>query len=272
MRASDVLPLHPAVESTGRILLALREKTPLVQCITNNVVTNFTANVLLALGASPAMVDIPEEAGDFAAVASSLLINVGTPHAEQVAAMKIAAEAAFQHGTPWVLDPVAVGFLKVRTATAHELLQHQPNIVRGNASEILALARTGAGGRGTDAIDSAESALPAIPVLSVNGAAIAVSGPVDIIGDTSGVLRLNNGSELLTRVTGGGCALGAVMAACLAVAESNYDAAVAATAIYTVAAELAAETAHGPGSFAVNFIDSLASLDVETLHQRMNCA
>lgn len=106
--------------------------------------TNFTANVLLAIGATPAMTDIPTEAGLFAEIASATLVNVGTPHAEQRIAMIEAAQAAHHTGSPWVLDPVAVGVLPVRTALALELLQHSPTAIRGNASGIMALAGFGA--------------------------------------------------------------------------------------------------------------------------------
>ena len=119
---------------------AVRRHAPLVSCITNAVVTNITANVLLSLGAAPAMVDITGEAGPFARVASALLINLGTPQPEQRAAAREAAAAAHDAGTPWVLDPVAIGVLAHRTALAHELLGRGPGAVRGNASEILALA------------------------------------------------------------------------------------------------------------------------------------
>ncbi|RIJ43535.1 hydroxyethylthiazole kinase, partial [Clavibacter michiganensis subsp. insidiosus] len=144
--------------SSADLLRLLRERQPLVQCITNAVVTGFTANVLLALGAAPAMTDVPTEAGPFARIASGLLVNLGTPHAEQREATVEAAHAAREAGTPWVLDPVAVGALPVRTRLAHELVALSPTIVRGNASEVIALATGGAGGRGVDAPDEVEAA------------------------------------------------------------------------------------------------------------------
>ena len=251
----------PSVPST--LLLELRASVPLVQCLTNAVVTNFTANALLALGAAPAMTDIPGEAGLFAELASGVLINLGTPSSEQRTAMKEAAAAAGAAGTPWVLDPVAVGALPVRTALAAELLELGPTAIRGNASEILALAGLGSGGRGVDATDDPEQALPAAQKLAAEyGAVVAVSGPTDVITDGSAVIRLSNGSPLLTRITGGGCALGAVTAGFLAVAGKNdggrLAAVAAATAVYTVAAELAAAGAAGPGSFGPAFLDALS--------------
>src|SRR6476620_5749607 len=127
-------PINP--ESCAEALAALRERVPLVQCLTNIVVTQWTANVLLAAGAAPAMVDNPEEAGPFAAIAGSVLINLGTPYAETVAAMDRAVAAATEAGTPWVLDPVAAGALAWRTEIAGKLLAAGPTVLRGNASEV----------------------------------------------------------------------------------------------------------------------------------------
>jgi hydroxyethylthiazole kinase len=253
---------EPSTAHLTRRLDELRASSPLVQCITNQVVINFTANALLALGASPAMTDIPGESGPFARLASGVLLNLGTPHAEPRQAMREAAEAAHDAGTPWVLDPVAIGALEVRTALAHELVAFSPTVVRGNASEVMALAGHGLGGRGVDATASVDDALPAARELAArHGSVVAVSGAVDLVTDGHRVARIANGSALLTRVTGGGCALGAVIAAFLAEKDDPFDAAVAAVATYTIAAELAAERVAaadaGPGTFAVQFLNAL---------------
>ncbi|SIS00935.1 hydroxyethylthiazole kinase [Microbacterium sp. RURRCA19A] len=251
--------------SPSTALSDLRDGPPLVQCITNAVVTNFTANALLALGASPAMCDIPGEAGLFAGVAGGVLVNLGTPTAEQ----RDAAREAVAAGTPWVLDPVAVGVLPVRTALAHDLLAARPAIVRGNASEILALAGAGAGGRGVDSTDSPEAAVDAARALATRtGGTVAVSGPVDLIVDAERTARVHGGSVQLTRVTGGGCALGAAMAALLAVAD-GFTAATTASAIWAVASERAEATSTGPGLFAVAFLDALAAVEPADLDGRV---
>lgn len=254
------------VESAAGLLEELRAEPPLVHCITNSVVTGFTANVLLALGAAPAMVDITGEAGMFAAISSGLLVNLGTPTPEQRSASLEAVGGARTAGTPWVLDPVAVGALPVRTALAQDLLALRPTVIRGNASEILALAGVSQGGRGVDALDSTDAAADAARDLARRtGGAVAVSGPVDLLVDADRELRLANGDALLTRVTGGGCALGAVMAAFLGTARHTGDspllAASAATLVYTLAAEDAAAGAAGPGSFAVRLLDALSAVE-----------
>ena len=249
-------------------LTQLRQQVPLVHCITNNVVTNFTANALLALGATPAMTDIPGEAGLFAQMASCLLVNLGTPTPVQAEAALEAAQAARAAGTPWVLDPVAVGVLPIRTALARQLLELRPDIIRGNPSEILALAGQGQGGRGVDATHSvAQAEQAAVALAQQYGSVVAVSGAVDFLTDGQRQVRLANGTPLLTRVTGGGCALGAVLAAFAALHEDRLASSVAAVLVYTVAAQMAAAQADRPGSFAVQFLDALASVQASHLRQ-----
>jgi len=267
--------LRPESESTivataAELLSALREAPPLTHCITNTVVTGFTANVLLAVGAAPAMVDIVTESGPFAGVAGGVLINLGTPTPEQRAASLEAVEGARAAGTPWVLDPVAIGSLPVRTELAHRLVEHRPTAIRGNASEILALAGLSGGGRGVDATDTPDAAADAaVALASRHGSVVAVSGAVDLLTDGHRIVRIANGDELLTRVTGGGCALGAVMAAFLGAARSSdidaLSAVASASLVYTIAAEHAAARASGPGSFAVALLDALAAVQPHEL-------
>lgn len=246
------------------LLEELRGSAPLVHAITNTVVTNVTANVLLAIGASPAMVDIPAEAGPFARVASGLLINLGTPHAEQREAMIEAVDAANDAGTPWVLDPVAIGSLPVRTELAQRLATKRPTIVRGNASEIIALAGLGSGGRGVDSTDDADGAsLAAELIADRHGSVVAVSGAVDLVTDGTTTVRVAGGHHWLTAMTGGGCALGAVIAAFASLSDDRLATTVAASAVYAVAAERAAAVSRGPGGFAVAFLDELSLVSAD---------
>jgi hydroxyethylthiazole kinase len=245
---------------------ALRETAPLVHCLTNTVAQTITANALLAVGAAPAMVDAPQEAGDFAAVASAVLVNVGTVHERTAEAMRLAVRSAGTAGTPWVLDPVAVGALAYRTALAEELVTLRPTVVRGNASEVMALAGSGAGGRGVDSTAGADDAeLAASGLARRTGGVVAVSGVVDLLTDGSRTMRVGGGSALLTRTTGAGCALGALVAAYLAVTADPLTGAVAAHAHVALAAERAAATAAGPGTFAAAWLDALDSVDGDTL-------
>lgn len=270
MSLSEFCSASPEPAEVADALRAVRERGPLVQFLTNVVVAQWTANVLLAAGASPSMVDNPEEAGAFATVADAVLVNVGTPQEATTAAMGHAVAAAAAQGTPWVLDPVGVGALAWRTEVVMDLLaRSSPAIVRGNPSEILALAG-GTGGRGPESVDAPEDALEAAGhVAREHGTVVAVSGPVDHLTDGQRLVRVSNGHRWLAKVTGGGCALGALMAASAATVDDPLLAATAATATYTVAADQAAEQASGPGSFAVALLDALEGLVPEELARRV---
>ena len=204
------MPNHATKTALIAAIDTMRNTRPLVQCLTNNVVTQVTANVLLAAGATPAMCDTPEESAAFASVASGVLINPGTPSAEQYAGMRQAILGANSVGTPWVLDPVAAGALPHRTAFSREILAYRPAAIRGNASEIAALAGVGAGGRGVDATDEVEATIPAARDLSAQtGGVVAISGAQDVIVSTRRVTRLVSGHPMMQLVIGTGCSLGA---------------------------------------------------------------
>lgn len=249
---------HPEVRND---LADLRRSVPLVHCITNGVVTNFTANVLLAVGASPAMIETVEEVADFVRIADALLINVGTVNTTDAVAMLKAADAAHQTATPWVLDPVAFGALEFRSRIVRELITLQPTLIRGNASEILALSGAVGGGKGVDAtVSSTEAVSAAVALAAESGAVVALSGQTDYITDGSVVIPVPGGDEMMTKVTGIGCALGAFIAALLPVTGSALRAATAASSVYAEAGLCAAGDARGTGSFAVSFLDRLSSI------------
>ncbi|SDB96867.1 hydroxyethylthiazole kinase [Raineyella antarctica] len=253
-------------EQLALALEAYRRTSPLVHCLTNTVVTNFTANVVLASGGAPAMVDNPQEAAGFAAIAGGVLVNLGTPQEHTVAAMGLASASARDHGVPWVLDPVGAGGLPWRTQVAVELLDNRPTIVRGNASEVLGLTG-GSGGKGVDSTETSENALAAARALAQDfGSVVAVSGPTDYLTDGHRVLALGNGVELMTRVTGVGCALGALMAGFAAATPDALVAAAAATTLLCLAAEEAPK--NGPGSFAVGLLDALSTITPDKLADR----
>lgn len=264
-------PFEP--QHIAQPLATLRQHAPLVQCLTNIVVANFTANVLLASGCAPAMVDNAQEAEGFAAISAGVLINLGTPYQETAQAMRAAVRGAERAGVPWVLDPVAAGAVPWRTSIALELLaKHHPRIVRGNGSEILALMG-GQGGKGVESTAGADQAVDAARQLArQHGCVVAVSGEVDYLTDGARAVRIANGHPHLTRVTGAGCSLGALMAAFAGVAQDALLAASSATALLTVAADDAARACQGPGSFAVALIDRLYTLTPEALAQGIRLA
>ncbi len=255
------------VESVCATLAAIREKSPLVHNMTNIVVANTTANALLAIGASPAMVDGPEEAPELAGVAGALVVNVGTVTPAQAEAMKLATAAAHKAGRPWVLDPVAVGALTFRTQLAAELLGNKPSVIRGNGSEVMALAGQGSGGKGVDSTDSSESALAGAKALAKQtGAVVVVSGPVDFITDGERVAEVANGDAMMPYVTGLGCTATALTGATLAVCDDPFDAAVDAMVFLGVVGELAAKDSAGPASLQLDIINGLYQLNAEILN------
>ena len=256
---------------------ALRQTRPLVQCLTNVVSANFMANVLLAAGAAPAMVDNPEEAAGFAEVAGAVLINLGTPTAAQVQSMRLVAEAANRVGKPWVLDPVGAGGLPWRGGVAADLLAFRPTVIRGNASEIIGLAGLGGGTRGVDSSAEPAKAVGASIELLKHAGAVSASGPVDHVvghvdqaeGASAPVLvRVAGGSSLLPRVTATGCSLGALVAAYAAVSSSPLLAAVAAHVHFAVAAERAEVKSSGPGTFVAAFLDALDAVDADSIRRQ----
>ncbi|BDH45218.1 hydroxyethylthiazole kinase [Salmonella enterica subsp. enterica serovar Choleraesuis] len=242
----------------------LRQHSPLVHCLTNDVVQNFTANVLLALGASPAMVVDPEEAALFSQHADALSVNLGTLTQGQMTTIRAAIGGAREAKKPWALDPVAVGALPLRTRFADELINLQPAAIRGNASEIMALSGSNGLGRGVDSTQSALQALPAAQDLARRtGAVIAVTGEVDYVTDGERTVAVEGGDPLMTRVVGTGCALSAVVAACCALPGDRLLNVAAACAMMSRAGQRAASICQGPGSFVPEFLDALYNSDVE---------
>lgn len=247
----------------------LRTTQPLVQCITNSVAANYVANVLLACGASPAMIDNPFEAESFTRISSALSINLGTPTTEQMQAMQISAHTAHEASIPWVLDPVGYGnILSWRSEMTNELLQYQPTVIRGNASEISGLAGHQVVGKGVDStLDSAEVYAQAWTLLD-HAECIAISGESDFILSKAlnSIIQVNGGCFLQPRVTATGCALGALIAAYCAVTDVT-TATLAAHVHFAVAGQLAYQTAQTVGSFNVAFLDALDRIDTELLNE-----
>ncbi|SFC02641.1 hydroxyethylthiazole kinase [Tropicimonas isoalkanivorans] len=247
-------------------LASMREAAPLVQCITNYVAMNFAANTLLAAGAAPAMVHDVEEAGEFAAIAGALTINIGTLSPRWVAGMIEASSVAAKTGKPWVLDPVACFATGLRREATSRLMQKSPTIVRGNASEILAIGGQDSSGKGVDAGDSVTAAEAAArDVAQRAGSVVAVTGEVDFVTDGSRAVRISGGSPLMPKVTASGCALTCLVGAYAAAVEDPFDATVGALAHFAAAGAEAAKVAQGPGSFLPAFLDAVAAVTPETI-------
>jgi hydroxyethylthiazole kinase len=258
----------------GTMLASMRKTAPLVHCITNFVAMNISANVLLAAGASPAMIHAEEEAGEFAAIAGALTINIGTLSADWLRGMRLAAIAATEAGKPWVLDPVAHYATAFRRTATAELMALRPTIVRANASEIIGLAGRSSRGQGVDsrdAVDEAEGS--AVELARRHDTVVAVTGVVDFVTDGTRSTRIAGGSTLMPQVTALGCSLTCLVGAFAAIHPNEpFEATVAALATFAVAGEQAAQQAAGPGSFGWRFLDALAALDPPTLDREARLA
>jgi hydroxyethylthiazole kinase len=265
-------PTRDHAAAAAAALTRVREVAPLVHNITNYVAMDVSANALLAVGASPAMVHAEEEVADFVGIASALVVNIGTLSPSWVRAMNLAAERAAGAGKPWVLDPVGAGATAYRTAVARDLALQRPTVIRGNASEILALAaavegETAAGEtKGVDSVHGSDQAIDAARALATElGCVVAVTGPVDYVTDGTRMLGVRNGHPLMTRVTALGCALSGIVGAFLAVEKEPLSATAYALGVFGLAGEIAARQAPGPGTLRWRLIDALYQLDTEAV-------
>ena len=249
--------------SPAASLTAIRHTRPLVHQITNYVVMNETANITLALGASPVMAHALDEVEEMAGFAGALVLNIGTLSPEWVEAMLLAGRAANRHGAPVVLDPVGAGATRMRTEAARRILAEVAvAIVRGNAAEVAALIGESAEIRGVDSVAAGDPAALAAAAAAALDCTVAVTGAVDHVAGPGGSTRVSNGVALLGQVTGTGC-MATALCACFAAVnrEDPLRAATEALAAFGVAAEHAAAGARGPGSFHVNLYDCVAALD-----------
>src|SRR5690625_930005 len=217
----------------------IRQKKPLIYNITNQVVTNFSANGLLAIGASPAMANAPEEAKDMVALADALVLNVGTCSQSQAEAMLLAGKEANKSGIPVILDPVAVGATSYRTDVVEKLLKHVSfTAIRGNAAEIATIGKEETRMKGVDSlVDHLEPDI-AHNVARSHKTLVIATGKIDVITDGERVFTCENGSSMLPNITGSGCLLSAVIGAFMTVEGNVLTTATMAVAGYGAAAEL----------------------------------
>lgn len=244
-------------------LESIRKTSPLIHNITNYVVMNNTANALLALGASPVMAHAVEEVADMVDIASAVVINIGTLSKEWLTAMLIAGNRAKERGIPLVFDPVGAGATPYRVDVCKQVIETcKPQIIRGNASEISALINAGEKTKGVDSTLASHSAIEAAKLLASNtGAIVSVSGEVDYITDGSSVNKVEGGSSLMPLVTGMGCTSTAITAAFASVNNNMLEAATHAMQLMSFVGTRTAQKSTGPGSFQMNFLDELYSIE-----------
>ena len=251
-------------------VLSVRANRPLIHSITNMVVMNFNANVLLAMGASPVMAHAHEEVVDMAGIANALVLNIGTLDPYWIESMRLALEIADRRGIKTVLDPVGVGATRYRNQSISILLtQAMPSVIRGNASEIMSVAGLAVVTKGVDSSVSSDHAIEAAMTLArqIDGF-VCISGQTDHVIDGMGRhVSLSNGSQLMTKVTGVGCPATAMIGAFSAVQPDWFRATVGAMAYLGVAGEIAVRTTKatggGSGSYQINLLDAVNLLDRE---------
>jgi hydroxyethylthiazole kinase len=243
----------------------VKQKSPLVHNITNYVVMNNTANALLAAGASPIMAHAKSEIREMINIAHSVVINIGTLDEYWSESMLMAAETANTIHKPWILDPVGAGATSFRDQILHQLLQYHPTVIRGNASEIIALAKINTTvTKGVDSTAQSNEAIDAAQILADQyNTIVCISGETDIIISSKQQVSIKNGHSLMTKVTGLGCSATALIGAFIGIAEDKVLAVAAAMSLLGIAGELAAKESNGPGSLQVHLIDKLYNITEE---------
>lgn len=269
-------------------LAAIRENKPLVHCITNYVTVNDCANALLAIGASPVMADDIREAAEIVSIANALVINIGTLNERTIASMFAAGKKANDLGIPVILDPVGAGASRLRTETARALVNKiRFAIIRGNLSEIVTLAGGEGKTRGVDTADAGVSCeVPSFSATAIArtgklagnlakaaGAVVAVTGAIDVVSDGSSCVAIGNGHVSMSRITGCGCMLSALLGAFCAGGGSrgHFESTVAGVCAMGIAGEYAASVCPDgrTGSFRVALIDGLSLIDDARMKEKM---
>jgi hydroxyethylthiazole kinase len=256
-------------QKAGENLKSLREKKPLIHNITNYVVMNYTANALLACGASPVMAHASEEVEEMVSFAGALVLNIGTLTPYWVDSMLKAGKRANELNVPVILDPVGSGATKLRTDSAKRLIEEiSIKVVRGNASEVLSLAHEGSKTKGVDSIHTVDEAADAALVLSKElNITLAITGKIDLITDGERIYRVSNGHDLMGYCTGTGCTATVLIGAFLAVDSDPVTATTTALAYFGLVGEKAATKAQSPGSFQIAMLDALYNMDEKQMEE-----
>lgn len=252
---------HSEILSSARVSYQhIKQQAPIIHNITNYVSAPIVANILLAIGASPVMAHELQEMSAITTLANALVLNIGTLDKETLAAMQLAQAQALKQQIPIILDPVGVGASDFRKHAALSLLSNGVDIIRGNASEIMALANADESARAVaiDALDSSQSAVvPAQQLARMHQCVVMISGPTDYVINATDVVAMSYGDSLFTRVTGMGCSLTAVIACFAAIIADYTQAAIEAALFYSLVGQQVAAIANGPASFQQRFVDSL---------------
>ncbi|SMB88000.1 hydroxyethylthiazole kinase [Desulfonispora thiosulfatigenes DSM 11270] len=257
-------------QKTTKLLIDVREKSPLVHHITNYVTVNDCANIVLALGGSPVMADDEKEVKEMTSLARALVLNIGTLNTRTIDSMIIAGKTAKERNIPIILDPVGVGATKLRTQTAKQLLAEvNPTIIRGNMSEIKILAGIDGNIKGVDSMDDMQNGKEIALELSHKlNAIVAITGKIDIISNGTNTTFIANGHKLLSQVTGTGCMCSSLVGTYAGVTEDYYSAAIAGILSMGLAGEKSFNSlkdSEGVGTFRMRIFDNIYNLTPEIL-------
>lgn len=256
-------------KKTVNILREIRVRKPLVHHITNFVVMNTTANVTLAIGASPIMAHSHEEMEAICAFSSVLNLNIGTLAPYWIDSMILAGKSAGKRGIPIVLDPVGSGATPLRTETVKKILAEVPvTVIRGNASEVMSLfaEQDAVRIRGVDSLETVDTVRTEAHRLARElGKVIAITGEVDFVTNGTEAVEVRNGHPMFGHVTGTGCGATTAISCFCAVEGDPLIATAAALGYYGLAGEEAAGVSNGPGSFQVALYDALFTLSEDRM-------
>lgn len=258
-------------------LTVVRTCKPIVHHITNYISINDCANITLAIGASPVMANDPAEVAEVVSQSAALVLNLGTPNTRMLESMLLAGRQANAMNIPVVLDPVGVGFTKVRTQTLEQLLLLvRPAVVRGNLAEIIRLAGLQSSMRGLDSLAETENCGEAVKMAARRlGCLVAATGETDYISDGRDVCRIENGDVLLCRITGAGCMTTSLVAACCGAMGTSLAAAAAGVLFMGIAGEKAKMTlqdVEGPGTFRMRLLDAVGNLSGRDIVSKGRCS
>ncbi|QJB57541.1 hydroxyethylthiazole kinase [Pseudodesulfovibrio sp. zrk46] len=253
-------------------LEAVRKSGPLILSVTNYVAANLNANALLAVGASPIMSHQVAEIEDLVTISSAVVVNMGIPADTLPEALYLAGQCANTMGKPLIFDPVGAGASSYRNKVCNKLLTtSSPDIIRGNASEIMALAGQSRATKGVDSLHgTTEASSSAIELAKQYNCTVCVSGAVDLITDGNRSLFVGNGHSMMPRITGLGCTATALAGAFAAVVKDKVDALTSCMAILGIAGEIAAESSNGPGSLQIGIVDKLFNISREEIEMKIN--
>ncbi|MFC4163502.1 hydroxyethylthiazole kinase [Epilithonimonas zeae] len=250
---------------------SVKNQSPLVHNITNFVVMNNTANALLAVGASPIMAHAKSEIKEMVAISNAIVINIGTLDEYWFESMLIAAEEAHRTNKTWILDPVGAGATSFRDEVLAKLLQFKPTVIRGNASEIIALAKANKTvTKGVDSTAESNEAINSAKYLVENyQSVVCISGATDIIIDNKETYFVENGHPLMTKITGLGCSASAIVGAFAGISENKTESTVAAMSLLGIAGELSEKISNGPGSLQMNILDKLYNISEQEFFENV---